>query len=71
MVNHGRRSTEAFALLASVIQTGADTLAKDVPFKLCKHGEQAGHGAAGGCGQIEGFGERYEAHAEMLKFLQG
>ena len=51
-------------------QTGTDTLAKNLPFELGEHGEQSGHGAAGGGGQIECFGQRDETHSEMLKFLQ-
>ena len=51
-------------------QAGADALAQDLAFELGEHGEQPGHGATGGCGQIERFGQRYESYAEMLKFLE-
>ena len=69
MVTHGRRAAEAFAVLTCVIQTGADSLAKNLAFELCEHREQTRHGATCGRGQIECFGQRYETHSEMLKFL--
>ena len=68
-MNHRWRAAEAFALLPGMGQTGADTFAKDLPFELGEHGEQSGHGAACGRGQIECFGQRHETHSEMLKFL--
>jgi hypothetical protein len=55
-------------LLTGVIQTGADTLAKDVPLELGEYGEQPGHGAACGRGQIQRFRQGNETDSEMLKF---
>ena len=69
MVNHGRRAAEAFAVLACVIQTGTDSLAKNLAFELGEHSEQSGHRTTCRRGQIECFGQRYEADSEMLKFV--
>jgi alpha-beta hydrolase superfamily lysophospholipase len=33
--------------------------------------QRPGHGATGGCGQIQRLGQRHEAYSEMLQFLQG
>jgi hypothetical protein len=69
LVNHGRRAAQAFALLTCVIQTGTDSLAKNLAFELGEHSEQSGHRTTGRRGQIECFRQRYEAHSEMLKFV--
>ena len=69
-MNHRGRAAEAFAVLPCVSQTGADAFAQDLAFELGEHREQSGHGATCGRGQIECFGQRYEADAEMLKFLE-
>ena len=63
------RPAQAFAVLPRVGQAGAHPLAQDLPFELGEHGEQAGHRATCGRGQIERFGQRYETHSEMLQFL--
>ncbi len=69
-VNHRWWPAEAFASLPGMGQTGTDTLSKDLPFELGEHGEQAGHRAARGGGQVKCFCQRYESDSEMLKFLE-
>jgi hypothetical protein len=69
-VNRRRWTAETFALLACVIQAGANTLAKDLAFELGEYGEQASHGATCWGGQIKGCSQRYEADSEVLQFLE-
>jgi len=52
-----QNAAEGLALLACVSQTGVHTFAQDLTFELCEHGQHSGHGAAGGCGEVEGSGE--------------
>jgi len=49
---------------------GADSFAEDLMFELREHGKQPGHRAASRRGQIQRFGERYEADAQSGEFLQ-
>ena len=56
--------------MACVIQAGTYALAQDLAFELGEHREQAGHGAACGCGEIEGFGQRDETDSEVLQLLE-
>ena len=51
-------------------QTSADAFAQDLAFELGEHREQSSHGATGGRGQIECFGQRNETDSEMLQFLE-
>jgi hypothetical protein len=70
LLNYRWRATEAFAVEPRMSQTGPHTLAQDFAFELGKHSEQSGRGSTRRCGQIERFGQRYESHVEMLKFLE-
>ena len=51
-------------------ETGTDTLAKNLAFKLGEHSEQSGHGSTSGRGQIERLSKRHETYSEMLKLLE-
>ena len=68
-MSHRGWAAEAFALVARVIETGADAFSQDLAFKLGEYGEQSGHRAASGRGQVECFRQGYETDSEMLKFL--
>ena len=63
-------SAETFAVLPRMGKPGANALAQNLTLELGERSQQCGHGAAGGRGQIKSFGERHEADAEMLQFLQ-
>ena len=65
----GKGSAQTFAVLSRMSKSGADAFAKDFSFELREDGQQSGHSATGGRGQIESFGQRHEADAEMLQFL--
>ena len=54
-----------------IARTGANPFTEHVVFELGEHRQQPSHGAADRCGQIESFGERYEADAQVGEFLQG
>src|SRR5690349_636778 len=62
-------SAQTFAVLPRMSKPCTDAFAKDFSFELGEDGEQPGHSAAGGRGQIESFGERHEADAEMIELL--
>lgn len=51
-------------------QSGTDPLPQDLPFKLGENGQQAGHGASGWGGQVQGFGQGNKTDAQMLQFLE-
>jgi len=48
---------QAFAVLAGMSQAGADSFPENLPLELREVGQQAGHGSAGGCRQIQAFGQ--------------
>jgi hypothetical protein len=60
-----------FAIVPCMSEAGTDSVAQDLRLELGEDGRQRGRGAAGGCGQIERFGQRYEADAEMFQLLKG
>jgi hypothetical protein len=43
---------------------------KNLSFELGEDGQQSGHGATSGRSQIESFGERHEADAQIFKLLE-
>ena len=64
-------TAQPLAVLSRMRQAGANAFAQNLSFELSEDGQQPSHGAACGRGQIESLGERHEADAEMLQFLQG
>src|SRR5579863_251576 len=66
----GKRAAQGFAVLPGMSQTGANPLAQDFAFELREDCEHGSHGAAGRSSQVEGLGQRDEADAEMLQFLE-
>ena len=59
-----------FAVLAGMGEASTDSLAQYLAFELGEDGQQRGHCATCRCGQVQRFGQRHEADAEMLQFLQ-
>ena len=43
---------------------------QNLPFELGEDRQQSGHRSTGGRGQVQRLGQRHEAHAEMLQFLE-
>ena len=70
MQGGGKGSAQALAVLPGMGKPGTNAFTQNLAFELGEHGQQCGHGSAGGRGQIESLGERHEADAEMLQFLQ-
>ena len=71
MQSGGKGSAQTFAVLSGMGETSPNALAQDLALELGEHGQQCGHGTAGRRGQIQRLGQRDEADAEMLQFLQG
>ena len=67
----GCRPTETFTILAGVGETSPRSFPQNLSFKLGEDRQQTGHGSTRGCGQVQRFGQRDEAHSEMLQFLKG
>ena len=51
-------------------QAGPSSFLQNLPFERGEYGEQASHRSPGRRGQIQRFGQRHEADAEMLQFLK-
>ena len=62
--------TQCFAILPSVSQSSASSFPQNLSFELCENGQQAGHRSPCRSGQIQSFGQRYEADAKMFQFLE-
>ena len=58
------------AVLPGVRQASAHPFPQNLPFELGEDGQQPGHRATGGRGQIQRLGQRDETHSEMLQFLK-
>lgn len=54
-----------FAIVPCMSEAGTDSVAQDLRLELGEDGRQRGRG------QIERFGQRYEADAEMFQLLKG
>jgi hypothetical protein len=52
-------------------QASPNTFPENLPLKLRKDREQAGHSPARWCGEIQSFRQRPEADVEIAKFLEG
>ena len=70
MYRRGCWPTQPFSALARMGQASSRPFAQDLPFELGEDRQQAGHGATGGCGQIQRLGQGNEADAEVLQFLE-
>jgi hypothetical protein len=57
----GKRAAQGFSVLPCVRQTGTEAFAQDFALELSEDGQHCGHGAAGGCGQVE----RFRSHAHL------
>src|ERR1017187_10901644 len=60
----GCRSPQPLAGLPGMIQAGAHSLAENIPFALCEHGQQTCHGPASRRRQVQGFGQGDETRSE-------
>src|ERR1035438_7938576 len=63
-------SAQPLAVLAGMSETGPHTLPKDLALEGGEHGQQRSHCTTRRSGQVERLGQRHEANAEMLKFMQ-
>ena len=61
---------ELFTVLPGVRQARPRSFPQNLPFELGEDRQQAGHGAAGGRGQVQCLGQRDETDSEMLQFLK-
>src|ERR1035438_59868 len=63
-------SAQPLAVLAGMSETGPHTLPKGLALEGGEHGQQRSHCTTRRSGQVERLGQRHEANAEMLKFMQ-
>ena len=70
MDGRGRRSTQSLSVQPCMSQPSPRSFPQNLPFELCKNGQQAGHGATGWCGQIQCLGQGNETDTQVLQFLK-
>ena len=69
-VGDTRRSAMAFTVAPSLRNAGFDALTQNLPLKLRKDREEAGHGPARGRREIQGFVERDKPHPQGVELVR-
>ena len=67
----GHRPAEPLAIHSSVGQARPSPFLQDLPFETGEDCEHGGHRSPSRCRQIQRFGQRHEANAQVFEFLQG